>query len=765
MYMRREKNFEVQIIVSNSKCTALESLYESISLRSAFYSPGGSVLMERHTEIHTMDTKSVQKPREYVYIWRNIIVFIYVHFSALYGMYLLFHSAKFLTAVQVFILMNLGNLGITCGAHRLWAHRAYKAKTPLKIILVIMETLAFQNSVIHWCGNHRMHHKYSDTDADPHNSKRGFFFAHAGWLLTEKHPDVLAKEKVMDLSDLTNDPLLKFQHSHYPQYCLSVNSICLVNSAAHLYGGKPYDKFIKPSENFSVAAVAGGEGWHNYHHTFPWDYKTSELGKYSLNWSTAFIDFFAKIGWAYDLKTDAEKEKPTMLGRMATKSASKSTTQLPTLAPGPSKKSAREERRIRRRGEAVDTIRLLQEALPLASESSSSEVDSDGRSTIGSTLTGESAMDTEEFQLPSARQQRKRKTSRNFSSDSDRRKRSETKLAPAGESQPVQAAVPNYPKAKEGRVPPVVLRKKARWMAVDAEMSQQSVHTTKVVNTNVGIRIQPASANDYRQLICMVSALKIQFHSYQLMEEKPLKVVIRGVSEEITEDEVTQDLARQGFHHASCKRMVVGAARRPIPLIFFQMAKSKESKRIFSVTHVCGMNVTAESKQADVAVIPKPGQSHNWPQNYRPISLLPVMGKIADRIILTRLREETDDLDVIPNCQFGFRREHSTTHQVLRLVEQIKEGFNRRECTGAVFLDVAKAFDKVWHQSLLLKMHRADISKAMVRLIHSFLRKRTFKIKLDGQRSTARTTTAGVPQRSAISPLLFNIYNSDIRAR
>ncbi|GJQ75241.1 hypothetical protein Trydic_g9840 [Trypoxylus dichotomus] len=142
---------------------------------------------------------------------------------------------------------------------------------------------------------------------------------------------------------------------------------------------------------------------------------------------------------------------------------------------------------------------------------------------------------------------------------------------------------------------------------------------------------------------------------------------------------------------------------------------------------------------------------------------LPVMGKIADRIILTRLQDETDDLDVIPNCQFGFHRGHGTTHRVLRIVEQIKEGFNRRKYTGAVFLDVAKAFDKIWHQGLLLKMHRGGISKAMARLIHSYLRKRAFKIKLEGKRSTLRTAPAGVLQGS-VSPQLFSIYTSDIPA-
>lgn len=66
------------------------------------------------------------------------------------------------------------------------------------------------------------------------------------------------------------------------------------------------DRYINPVQNKSVAILALGEGWHNYHHVFPWDYKTAELGNYSFNFTTAFIDFFAKIGWAYDLKTVSE---------------------------------------------------------------------------------------------------------------------------------------------------------------------------------------------------------------------------------------------------------------------------------------------------------------------------------------------------------------------------------------------------------------------------------------------------------------------------
>jgi len=87
------------------------------------------------------------------------------------------------------------------------------------------------------------------------------------------------------------------------RFCVILHWTWLVNSAAHMWGNRPYDQSINPSENKTVAVLAMGEGWHNYHHTFPWDYKTAELGNYRFNLTTAFIDFMAMIGWAHDLKT------------------------------------------------------------------------------------------------------------------------------------------------------------------------------------------------------------------------------------------------------------------------------------------------------------------------------------------------------------------------------------------------------------------------------------------------------------------------------
>lgn len=167
-------------------------------------------------------------------------------------------------------------------------------------------------------------------------------------------------------------------------------------------------------------------------------------------------------------------------------------------------------------------------------------------------------------------------------------------------------------------------------------------------------------------------------------------------------------------------------------------------------------------KCADVIVLPKPGQPNTFPQNYRPISLLPTMGKIAEGVILKRLKTDIDNTHAIQDEQFGFRSSHSTVHQILRVVENITEGFNKRQSTGAIFLDVSKAFDKVWHHGLLHKMMEANISLAMTQLIASFLARRTFRIKLNGTRSGQRSLTAGVPQGSLLSPALFSIFVRDL---
>jgi stearoyl-CoA desaturase (delta-9 desaturase) len=274
------------------------------------------------------------------YAWRNIIAFIYLHCGFLYASYLIVTTGCLRTVFFAIIIGSCGGYGVTAGSHRLWAHKSYKAKLPLRILLMIFQTLAFQNHIYEWVRDHRVHHKFTDTDADPHDVRRGFFFAHMGWLCVKKHPEVKNKGRLVDMSDLEKDSVVMFQKKFYlilmpvisfllptiiPVYCWgeswnnawyiaaiarytwSLNVTWCINSFAHIVGMKPFDKNITPTDHPVTAIFTVGEGWHNYHHVFPWDYKTSELGTYAFNWTNAFIDFFAKIGWAYDLKTVSEE--------------------------------------------------------------------------------------------------------------------------------------------------------------------------------------------------------------------------------------------------------------------------------------------------------------------------------------------------------------------------------------------------------------------------------------------------------------------------
>jgi stearoyl-CoA desaturase (delta-9 desaturase) len=115
-------------------------------------------------------------------------------------------------------LYLIGGFGTGAGAHRLWSHRSFKAKLPLKLFIAFAQTLSGQDSIFVWARNHRAHHKFSETNADPHNAKRGFFFAHIGWLMCKKHPDAIRLGKTVDVSDLLQDPIVYYQHKYLDLY-------------------------------------------------------------------------------------------------------------------------------------------------------------------------------------------------------------------------------------------------------------------------------------------------------------------------------------------------------------------------------------------------------------------------------------------------------------------------------------------------------------------------------------------------------------------
>lgn len=161
------------------------------------------------------------------------------------------------------------------------------------------------------------------------------FFSHVGWLLRRSHPDFLIQSNKVYVEDLLKDPIVYWQHKFYRElmllffliiptfipcilwneslwtsftfavglrYVLCLHCTWFVNSAAHMFGERPYNPKIEPRQNPLVSFGAMGEGYHNYHHTFPYDYSTVEFGFIGFNPTKQFIDLMYLLGQAYNLK-------------------------------------------------------------------------------------------------------------------------------------------------------------------------------------------------------------------------------------------------------------------------------------------------------------------------------------------------------------------------------------------------------------------------------------------------------------------------------
>ncbi|KAL6427780.1 hypothetical protein ACFW04_008308 [Cataglyphis niger] len=268
-------------------------------------------------------------------IWYIAFLLVLLHGIGIYGIFTFDYLKNPMTTLWIIGMYIISNCGASAGAHRLWSHKSYKAKLPLRILLLICFNMCGQNTIYKWVKNHRMHHIYCDTAADPHNTQRGFFFAHIGWVAMKEDPEFTEKSKHLNLSDVTSDPVVIFGEKYFVllqlffcfiiptmlpvylwnetwsraiisqvfiRYMITLNTVWTVNSIAHAWGTRPYNKNIKPTDNNIINYVTIGEGYHNYHHVFPWDYRSAEIGNDKINYTTFFINICAKLGLAYDLR-------------------------------------------------------------------------------------------------------------------------------------------------------------------------------------------------------------------------------------------------------------------------------------------------------------------------------------------------------------------------------------------------------------------------------------------------------------------------------
>ncbi len=251
-----------------------------------------------------------------------------------------------LSEVLVFLVMYSAiGLSITVGYHRLFSHRAFRATWPLRLLALLLGAAAFQNSALAWSSDHRHHHRFvDDTERDPYPVRKGFWYAHWLWVME-------AKERPMDsVGDLQQDPLIRWQHHYHFWIGAAVaalpvlavgwmtrnligqlviglllrivathHSTFLINSAAHWFGTQPYTDTNSARDNAFLAPLTFGEGYHNYHHMWQWDYRN---GPRWYQWDPAkwLIAAAAWVGLARGLRrvpdTEIQRAKVAMEARL-----------------------------------------------------------------------------------------------------------------------------------------------------------------------------------------------------------------------------------------------------------------------------------------------------------------------------------------------------------------------------------------------------------------------------------------------------------------
>ena len=276
-------------------------------------------------------TQSTQIPTGSIrqIIWLNVIFFTVTTSAALIGapLYIYHHGLSWQEMVLFIFYVAVTGLSITVGYHRLFAHQTFKSTPIVDFLVLFFGAAAFEQSALDWSSQHRDHHRFVDTDQDPYSIKKGFFYAHIGWLIFWKHTINYDNAK-----DLKKNAMLMHQSQHYLLWSVVsgillpvmigalsghalgafILSVCLrltlvyhstfcINSVCHMFGKATYDIYATAKDHWFVAFLTNGEGYHNFHHRFPTDYRNG-VRWYQWDPSKWTIAVLEKMGLAKDLK-------------------------------------------------------------------------------------------------------------------------------------------------------------------------------------------------------------------------------------------------------------------------------------------------------------------------------------------------------------------------------------------------------------------------------------------------------------------------------
>ena len=262
------------------------------------------------------------------YDFLMILALGFLQLSSIIGIPIYIYNYGIVWQEPIMLLIGwfLAGLGITMGYHRLFAHRTFKARPLLEWILMLCGSMALQNTIVKWCSDHRRHHKKLDTNEDPYSIKEGFFHAHMGWLFKK------VDENIKNISDLEKKSAVKFQDKYYWRIALTLSfalPLCIgliyerpiggllwggflrvtlvhhftffINSLCHFLGKKDYDLNTTARDSWIAAIFTFGEGYHNYHHKFEWDYRNG-VKWYNFDPSKWIIKFLSFFNITYSLK-------------------------------------------------------------------------------------------------------------------------------------------------------------------------------------------------------------------------------------------------------------------------------------------------------------------------------------------------------------------------------------------------------------------------------------------------------------------------------
>jgi stearoyl-CoA desaturase (delta-9 desaturase) len=255
--------------------------------------------------------------------WKNVAIIASVHLFAIPAVF----SFSW-TNLAVLLIGNwiVGSLGVGLGYHRLLTHRSFRAAKWLEYVLTILGTMSIQDSPDKWVATHRIHHRFTETEDDPHSTIRGLLWAQTGWILwgvAQDHDNETLQRYVPDLkNDRIHELIARFFYvpvilsaiglfliggwtmvvwGVFARIVVGWHTTWFVNSLAHTYGTRPYDTADDSTNNWFVALLTFGEGWHNNHHAHPTSARHGlKWYQFDMNWLT--LRFIQRLGIVDGLK-------------------------------------------------------------------------------------------------------------------------------------------------------------------------------------------------------------------------------------------------------------------------------------------------------------------------------------------------------------------------------------------------------------------------------------------------------------------------------